>query len=97
MRQQAEGIGIALEVGEVVPENGTHLALKVCASTFEEISLHGLLTTMSERRIAKVVSQTGCSHDLPNLLKHGVLQFWMLLRELLGHIATQRHAYAGHL
>ena len=97
MSQQTEGIGIALEVGEVVPEDGTHLALKVGTSALEEIGLHGLFATMTKGRIAQIVSQAGCRHDLSDFLEHGVLQFRVLQRQLLGHIATQRHAHAGHL
>ena len=32
--QQAEGIGVTLEVGDVVPEVATHLPLQVAAGTF---------------------------------------------------------------
>ena len=82
MGQQTEGIGIALEVDEVVPEDGTHLALEFAARAFEEIRLDGLLATVSEGRITQVVSQAGGGDYLSNLLKEGILQFGVLEREL---------------
>ena len=82
MGQQTEGIGIALEVDEVVPEDGTHLTLEFAARAFEEIRLDGLLATVAKGWIAQVVSQTGRGDYLPYLLKEGVLQFGVLEREL---------------
>ena len=88
MGKQSEGVGIALEVGEVVPECGRYLALEFGAGSLEEISLHGLLATMTEGRIAQIVGKAGGGHYLPYLLKHGVLEFGMALGEYLGHIIT---------
>ena len=69
MSQQTEGIGIALEVGEVVPERRTHFALQVAARAFEEVGLHGLLTTMAKGRIAQVVGEAGGRYNLSDFLK----------------------------
>lgn len=97
MGQQSEGIRISLEVDQVVPEDGTHLTLEVATWAFEEKSLDGLLATMSEGRIAQVVSQTGRGDNLSDLLKEGALQFGVLAYELGGYIVAQRHAHTGYL
>ena len=44
---------------------------------------------MTEGRIAQIVGKAGGGHNLPYLLKHGVLEFGMALGEYLGHIIAQ--------
>ena len=86
MGEQTEGVGIALEVDEVAPELRTDLALQLVAVALSEECLDGLLTTMSERRIAQVVSQTSRSYNLSDLLEEGIPEFRVLLHEFLGYI-----------
>ena len=97
MREQTEGIGVALEVGKVVPEDRRHFTLKICTSAFEEIGLHGLLAAMAERRIAQVVGKAGGRHNLSDLLEQRILKFWVALGEYPGYIIAQRHAHTGYL
>ena len=67
MREQSEGIGIAVEVGDVGPEVLADLMLKMATLALGEEGLDGLLARVAEGRIAHVVSQTGRGHDLPHL------------------------------
>ena len=97
MGEDAESVGIALKMGEIVPEYRRYFALQLCASPLEEICLHRLLSTMTERRVAQVVSQTGCGYNLSDFLKECVFQFWVTPGELLCYIVTRRHACTGHL
>ena len=55
MGQQTEGIGITLEVGDVVPKRFRYLFAQRASGTFGEKRLDGLLTTMSERWVTQVV------------------------------------------
>ena len=96
MGENAEGVGIALKVGEVVPEDGAHQSLELAARPFEEVGLHGFLTAVAEGRIAQVVGQAGGGDDLSYLLEERVSQFGMALCELHGHVVAERHAHAGH-
>ena len=73
MGQQTEGIGVALEVGDVAPELGTDLGLQGSACSFSKERLDGLLAAVAKRRIAHVVGQTGRSNDLPNLHEHCIV------------------------
>ena len=52
---------------------------------------------MAKRRIAQVVRQTGCGHDLPYLLKQRVAQLRAALNDTLSHIVAKRHSHAGNL
>lgn len=51
MGEQAESIGVALKMSDVVPEGRTDLLFQETARSFCEESLYGFLTTVSERRI----------------------------------------------
>ena len=97
MGQQTEGIGIALEVSDVAPELGTHLALQLTAVPLDEKGLDSLFAAVAKGWIAQVVGQTGGGDDLSDLLKERVLQFGVLPDQLLGHVIAQRHADTGHL
>ena len=88
MGEQTEGIGIALEVDEVVPEDGVYLSLQVAAGTVGKECLYGLLATVAEGWIAQVVGQTGRGDNLSDLLKERVLQFGMQQRQLGCHIVA---------
>ena len=88
MGQQTEGVGVALEVGDIVPEGVAHLTLQVASGPFGEIGLDGFLTTVAEGRIAHVVGQAGGRYDLSDLCKERVTQFRMTDGQLTGHIVA---------
>ena len=69
MGEQTEGIGIALEMDEVVPKDRAYLSLELGTCTIEEIGLHGFLPTMAERGIAQVMSQASGGNNLSDFLK----------------------------
>ena len=96
--QQTEGIGITLEMSNVIPEGWRHLLTKCTTRSLGQEGLDGLLTRMPKGWITQVVGQTGGGHYLTYLLKQRTTQFGMaLLDEALSHIVAQRHTYAGHL
>ena len=97
MGEQTEGIGISLKVDDVAPELRIQFALQFSTCPLGEESLYRLLAAMAERRIAQIVSQTGGSHNLPDLLKERILQFGMLYDEFLGDVVAQRHADTCYL
>ena len=65
MRQEAEGIGIALEVDKVLPAPplGTHLILQPAPSALRKVGADGTLPTMTKGRIAHIVRQGGRADD----------------------------------
>ena len=65
MRQEAEGIGIALEVDKVLPASplGTHLILQPTPSALSEVGADGALPTVPKGRIAHIVRQGGRADD----------------------------------
>ena len=79
MGQQAEGIGVSFEVGNVVPEFLRYMFFQVGSLAFGEIGLNGFLARMSKRRIAHVVSQAGCADDSAYLWKQRVNEFRTVL------------------
>ena len=95
--EQTEGVGVALEMGHVVPEGGAGTAAQRHAFALAEKGLNGFLAGVAEGRIAHVVGQAGCGHDGADLLKQGVAQLGMARAQGLGHVVAQRHAHAGHL
>ena len=72
MGQQSESIGIALEVGNVVPELMAHLSLQIAARPLGEESLDGFLARVPKRGISHIVSQTGRRHDLADFIEQSV-------------------------
>ena len=97
MGEQAEGVGIALEVGDVVPERGRHLLAQREALALGEEGLYGFLAGVAEGRVAHIVGQTGRSHDLSYFRHHALAQLRLALAEAACYVAAQRHAHAGHL
>ena len=62
MREQAEGIGVAVEVSDVVPRGfGQHIAVLLSRALGEE-GTNGLFARVTEGRIAHIVRQTGGRH-----------------------------------
>ncbi|CUO95167.1 Uncharacterised protein [Segatella copri] len=52
---------------------------------------------MTERRIAQIMCQTGCTYDGTYLLDERILQFRPLLDDTSGNVVTYRHAHTRHL
>ena len=88
--KQAEGVGIALEVGDVIPEARAHLFLQVAARSFCEETLYRLLATMSERRIAHIVGKSCSLHYRTYLLEECPAEVWVSIREDACHVVAQR-------
>ena len=97
MRQQAEGVGVALEVGYVGPELGAYPVLEHGAGALGEERLYGLLARVSERRVAHVVGQARRAHYRSNLRKQRVGQLRAAFHHGVGHVVAQRQPHAGHL
>ena len=57
MCEQAERVGVALEVGDVVPELVAHFFLYFYSWSFGEECLHCFFSAVSEGRISEVVGQ----------------------------------------
>ena len=51
---------------------------------------------MTERRIAQIMSQTGCTYDGSYLFNERILQVWLLLDDTSGYVVTYRHAHTCH-
>ena len=64
MAEKSQGIGIALKMDEVAPLLMVEQRLVFQAVALAEICRNGTFATMSERRIAQVVSQTSRCHDV---------------------------------
>ena len=72
MREQTEGIGITVEVGDVVPRGfGEELAVLLSCALGEE-GANGLFAESTEGRIAHIVRQTSCTNDGANLFEQRI-------------------------
>ena len=74
--QQAEGVGVALKVGEVLPKSrGEAVIVPQSQSlSFGEEGGDGPFARMTERRITQVVRQAGGGHDGTYLRQEAVRQ-----------------------
>lgn len=97
MCQQAEGIGIAVEVDKVCPLGFSHLTAIFKPWTFKEICSYGSFARMAERRIAHVVSQTGGTDNGAELSKLTIVQFWPKLPKGMAYIIAQAAPHTCHL
>ena len=95
--EEAEGVGVTLEMHEVVPQLLADSATQLLALALAEERLDGFLAGMAERRIAHVVRQASRAHDGAYLLEQRALQFRMLHLQLPRHVRAQRHAHTCHL
>ena len=95
--KQSEGVGVALKVGQVVPELVAYALLQSPSATFAKVSLYSLLARMTKRRIAHIMSQTRRAYDSANLLEQGAAEFGMPLLQYARHIVAERHAHTCHL
>ena len=96
MRQQVESIGIPFEMCDVIPELRRHFFLQVLARSLSEESLNGLFATVTEGRIAHVVSQTGRTDNRSDLREERVAQVGTLFQNGMRDVVAQRHAHTGH-
>lgn len=90
--KDAEGIGVALKVGDVVPEAVAHPGAQLLALALGEEGLYGFLATVAEGRVAQVVRQSGSLDDGANLLEERAPQFGMALGEDACHVVAERLA-----
>ena len=94
--EQAEGVGVALEAGEVAPFLGAHAAGQALARPFGEVGGDGLLARMAERGVAHVVCQAGGGHDGPYLAQEGRGRAAVTLQQALRGVDPERASHAGH-
>ena len=92
MREQTEGVGVALEVGDVVPEAAAHILLQTGSRPFDEECLDGLLAAVTERRIPHVVRIAGCLYDRADLFEEPPAQLRMDFRQFPCYVIAQRLA-----
>ncbi len=71
--EDAEGVGVALKMGDVVPKVRRDHAFHHLSLSLAEEGLDGFLTRVSERRIAQVVCQTGGTDDGADFLEESIL------------------------
>ena len=88
MGEQTEGIGIALEMGDIIPKHRRNLLLQHTSRTLSEEGLNGFLARVPKRWVTHVVSQTGGSHNLPYLAYHRLLQFGTTCQQHPRHIVA---------
>ena len=87
--QQAEGIGVALEVCQVCPFLVRKPLFEGFSGPFGEVRPDGLLARVSEGWVAKVVGQAGSRDDGAYLLHVGALQFGVEGGQCLGYVFAQ--------
>ena len=104
MSQQAESVGIAVEMRKVVPLSRSEavtvrrrIRLKPGAVSFLKIADDSPFTGMPERRIAQVVSQTGRRNNTAERLEHPFGHLGMKFAKLTRRIIAQRAPHAGNL
>lgn len=94
--QQAEGIGVALKVGDVLPNGVAHLAAQRRAGTLGEVGLDGLLARMAEGWVTHVVGEARRLHNRSYLLKQRAAKLRVLVRQAARHVVAQRLAQRRH-
>ena len=95
--EQAEGIGIAVEVSHVGPFFVVHQRLVLQSVTFFEIGGDGPFAAVSERRISHVVGKAGGTDDASDFAQVCVGQFGMLFKQEPGHVVAEAASHASHL
>ena len=97
MGEQPEGVGVAFEVRDVIPERLADMLAETEPHVFGEERLNGLLAGVAEWRVAHVVSQPRALHDGANLLKQGAAQLRMDVDEPARHIVAETLAERRYL
>ena len=89
MREQTEGIGVTVEVSDVVPGGfGEELAVWLSRALGEE-GANGLFARVTEGRIAHIVRQTGGRHDGADTFEGGCVGGVVASFQSARHIRTQ--------
>ena len=96
VREQSEGVGVTLEVREVLPHLRRHTRLQRQSPTLAEERLYSLLAGVTERRIAHVVRQTRRANDGAKLLEERTREFGTNTLQGSRHVVAKRHAHARH-
>ena len=99
MGEQSESIGVALEVGQVVPFALAQVLSEPQSGPFAEVGLYGFLARVAKRRIAQVVGQAGCRHDVAEIVER-VEHFGRVgiaRAQAYGHLVGKRASYTRHL
>ena len=94
MREQAEGIGVAVEVGDVVPGGFGELVAEFLPRPLREEGANGLFAGVTEGGIAHVVRQTGCRHDGTDAFEGGAVGGVVLSFQSARDVGTQGAAHA---
>ena len=89
MREESEGIGITLEMRDILPEVAVEHWLEFLSLAFGKEGLKGFLARMAKRRITHVVSQTGGGDDSTKLLDEGAGEFGVATDDILGNIVSE--------
>jgi len=96
VREQAEGIGVAFEVYQVLPFEFRELLPQAQSVSFREISADGPFARVAERRVAHVVCQAGSRHDGADFRQVALVKLGMEGEQELGRIVAQRTPHARH-
>ena len=89
MREQTEGIGVTVEVGDVVPRGfGEELAV-LLSRTLGEEGANGLFARVTEGRIAHIVRQTRGRHDGADAFEGGCVGRVVVSFQSPRHIGAQ--------
>ena len=96
VREQSEGVGVTLEVREVLPHLRRHTRLQRQSPTLAKERLYSLLAGVTERRIAHVVRQTRRAHDGAKLLEERTREFGTNTLQGSRHVVAKRHAHTRH-
>ena len=105
VREEAESVGIALEVRDVVPllrrdavaRLGADVISEKESVALAEVSAYGLLAAMSERRVAQVVGEAGGTHNAAQLGEMRAVEFGVLLQDEATHVVAQAASHTAHL
>ena len=98
VREQAEGIGVAVEARNVVPLTGREVesVFHLCAAPLRKEAANGALARVTERRVAHIVGEAGgrnhCAELAPKFI--GIIR--ITLFQNIGDISAQRAPHARH-
>ena len=97
MHEPSEAVGIALEMGQVVPLLGREKGFEKLPLAFGEKCSDGLLAAVPEWRIAKVVGKACCSHYLAHVEQFvGPCFMGISVAQTGSHLTGQRFAHTRH-
>ena len=105
MRQQAEGVGVALEVYQVVPFAGrdavagvvADVVLEKLSCALAEVRADGFLSAVAEGRVPQVVGEAGSADDAAQLGEVRAVKLRVMAEDEAAHVVAQTTAHAAHL